>query len=73
MKLIYPILLATFALGACSAQTITAFAGTGDYGFSGDGGSARFAQFSASGSIANDGAGLALGTLHHASSEPSVV
>jgi sugar lactone lactonase YvrE len=57
MKLIYPILFATFALGACSAQTITAFAGTGDYGFSGDDGSARFAQFASPGSLANDGAG----------------
>jgi hypothetical protein len=54
MKLI---LLFALALSACSAQTITAFAGTGDSGFSGDGGSAQFAQFSAPGSLAADSAG----------------
>jgi len=50
-------LFTALAVGVCSAETITAFAGTGESGFAGDGGPARFAQLNAPGSLAVDGAG----------------
>jgi hypothetical protein len=45
------------ANGVCAAQTIRAYAGIIEGGFSGDGGLAKSAQFSAPGSLALDGAG----------------
>jgi hypothetical protein len=47
----------SIAAGTCAAQTIRAYAGIFEAGFSGDGGPAKLAQFSAPGSLALDGAG----------------
>lgn len=49
--------LSTIIVAACSAQTITSYAGTGDSGFDGDGGPAKLALLNAPGSLALDGAG----------------
>src|SRR5438270_11422023 len=45
------------AAGSCTAQTIRAYAGIDDPGFSGDGGPAKSAQLNAPGALSIDGAG----------------